>query len=359
MHRRSLIGSLALTALPAAAQEPGLRDIAARRGIAFGCAVNGRLLRADAPYAASVAREAGLLVPEGGGKWNAVQPEPGRFSLDGLQPILDFAAMHGQAVRGHTLVWHTALPRWVWEARLTPAGAEALLRNHVAGTLALTRGRIADWDVANEAIADPDVLPDQDLRDSIWQRALGVHYLDIAFRAAREADPALRLVLNEYGVEASWPRADEKRARLLRTLRGMLERGVPVQALGVQAHMPLDQPFAPAPFARFLREIRAMGLDVLLTELDVIEPEKAVLREQDIPARDAAVAERAHAVVATALAEGCRTVLTWGLADPYSWTNAWAPARRPDGAEVRALPLDRDFRRKPMWHALARAFEGR
>jgi endo-1,4-beta-xylanase len=359
MYRRPLIGSFALMALPASAQEAGLREIAARRGIAFGCAVQGDLLRRDARYAASVAREAAALVPEGAGKWDAIQPEPGRFTLEDLQPILEFATAHGQSVRGHTLVWHTALPRWVWEADLTPGRAEALLRDHIVGTLALTRGRIRDWDVVNEVIADPDLLPNQDLRDSLWQKALGVRFLDIAFRTAREADPGLRLVINDYGVEASWPRADEKRARLLRTLRGMLDRGVPVDAVGVQAHMPLDQPFAPPPFARFLRELRGLGLEVLLTELDVLEPEKAVLREDDIPARDAAVAERAHAVVSTALQEGCRTVLTWGIADHLSWANAWPPARRPDGAEVRALPLDHDFRRKPMWHALARAFEGR
>lgn len=359
MRRRSVLGSLAFAAMPAFAQESGLRDIAARRGVAFGCAVQGNPRLSDPPYAAAVAQEAALLVPEGAGKWNSLQPAPGRFSLDRLQPILDFAAAHGQAVRGHTLVWHTSLPRWVWEAQMTPASAEAMLREHIAGALALTRGRIRDWDVVNEVIADPDVLPDQDLRDSLWQRALGPRFLDIAFRAAQEADPDLRLVINEYGVEASWPRADEKRARLIRTIRGMQDRGVPVHAVGIQAHMPLDQPFEPAPFARFLRDLRGLGLDALLTELDVLEPEAAVLRDEDIPARDATVAERAHAVVSTALQEGCRTVLTWGIADHLSWVNAWAPARRPDGAEVRALPLDRDYRRKPMWHALARAFEGR
>lgn len=359
MHRRTLIGSLALAALPAAAQSPGLREIAARRGIAFGTAVSARSLGRDPAYAGSIAREAALLVPEGEGKWDSTQPEPGRFSIAELEPILRFAATHGQTVRGHTLVWHTALPRWVWEADLTPARAQQILETHVAGVLALTRGRIADWDVANEPMADPDVLPDQDFRDSIWFRALGPRYLDIAFRAARAADPALRLVINDYGLEASWPRADEKRARLLRTLRGMLERGVPVQAVGIQAHMPLEQPFAPAPFARFLRELRGMGLDTLLTELDVIEPTGVELREADIPARDAAVADRAHAVVSTALAEGCRTVLTWGLADHHSWLNAWPPARRKDGATVRALPLDDQYRRKPMWDALARAFDGR
>jgi endo-1,4-beta-xylanase len=359
MHRRSFLGAAAaLAARPAAAQDAALREIAARRGIGFGTAVQSALLR-QPRYAGAVAREAALLVPEGEGKWDSMQPEPGRFTTAELDPILAFAAANGQAVRGHTLVWHTALPRWVWAARHSPAWAEATIAAHVRGCLALTRGRIADWDVANEVIADPDVLPNQDLRDSIWQRELGERYLDLAFRTARAADPAARLVLNEYGVEASWPRADEKRARMLRLLRGMLGRGVPVQAVGIQAHMPLDQPFAPAPFAAFLRELRGMGLEVLITELDVIEPEAAALRDEDIPTRDAAVAERAYAVVSTALAEGCRTVLTWGLADPHSWLNAWAPARRKDGAEVRALPLDREYRRKPMWHALARAFEGR
>jgi endo-1,4-beta-xylanase len=357
IDRRTLLGAGILAALPASAQDlPPLREIGRRRGIAFGTAVHASLLGNPA-YSDPIAREAALLVPESEGKPDSLQPEPGRFSLGELQPILDFAQAKGQAVRGHTLVWHTALPAWMWA---TPsAQLEPVLEAHVAGTLALTRDRITDWDVVNEPIADPDVLPDQDLRDSIWQRAMGDRYLDIAFRAARAADPAARLVLNEYGVEASWPRADEKRARLLRTLRGMLSRGVPVQAVGIQAHMPLDQPFAPPPFAAFLRELRGMGLDVLLTELDVIEPEAATLRDEDIPARDAAVAERAYAVVSTALAEGCRTVLTWGLADPWSWLNLWEPARRQDGATVRALPLDGAGARKPMWHALARAFEGR
>lgn len=359
LTRRAVIGAAAIATLPARAEEPPLREIAARHGIAYGTAVHARLLGTDATYSAAIAREAGLLVPEGEGKWDSLQPREGRFTLEEMEPILRFARAHGQAVRGHTLVWHTALPRWVWEAEQTPARAQGMLEAHIAGSLALTRGRITDWDVVNEPIADPDVLPNQDLRDSLWYRTLGPRYLDLAFRAARAADPGVKLVLNDYGLEASWPRADEKRARVLRLLRGMKERGVPVDAVGIQAHMPLDQPFAPAPFARFLRELRGMGLEILLTEFDVIEPEATPLRDEDIPSRDAAVAERAYAVVSTAVQEGCRTVLTWGLADPYSWLNLWSPARRPDGAEVRALPLDAAGRRKPMWHAMARAFAGR
>ncbi len=359
--RRRLAAAMACATLPAGAQgRDGLRAIAARHGITFGAAASTRWLGRDGAYDAALAREAAILVPEGEGKWDSLQPRQGQFTLRELEPILDFAARHAQSVRGHTLGWHTAMPRWVWAALdgAPAARAAALLEAHVAGVLALTRGRIADWDVVNEAIADPDLLPNQDLRDGIWWRSLGEGWIDLAFRTARAADPASRLVINDYGLEADWPRAAEKRARMLRLLRGLLARGVPVQAIGLQAHMPLDQPFAPAPLAHFLREVRSLGLEVLLTELDVIEPAGSPLREEDIPARDAAVAERAHAVVSTALASGCRMVLTWGLADPHSWLNAWAPARRADGAVVRALPLDAAYRRKPFWHALAQAFAG-
>lgn len=354
-----LLPTSLLASLGAAGQESGLRDIAASCGISFGSAVVDTVLNDIPAYAAAIAREAALLVPEAAGKWDALQPEPGRFDFSGLARILDFAATHRQSVRGHTLVWGLFIPSWVEEAAATPARAQSLIESHIAAVLAFTRGRITEWDVINEPVADPRRLPGGDLRDSIWLRMLGERYLDVAFRAAHAADPTLRLVLNEYGVEASGWRADEKRRRLLRLLRGLLDRGVPLHAVGVQAHMRLADGFSSSAFGGFLRELRRMRLDVLLTELDVIEPERMPLRDEDISARDAAAAERVHAVVTTALAEGCRTVLTWGLADPFSWLNAWPPGRRPDGAQVRALPLDNGFNRKPMWHAMARAFEGR
>ena len=358
LHRRSLIGSLALAPWPAAAAEPGLRDVAARCGVSFGSAVFGPLLDSEPAYAAAMAREAALLTPEVAGKWDVLQPAPGRFDFSGLARILDFAAAQGQEVRGHALVWGMALPPWVQQAELTSGRAQALLEEHIGEVLTFTRGRVREWDVVNEPIADPRRLPGPDLRDTVWSRALRERHMDVAFRAARATDAGLRLVLNEYGLEASEWRAEEKRKRLLRTLRGLRDRGVPLDAVGLQAHLRLAEPFAPSVFAAFLRKLHGIGLSVLLTELDVIEPEHRPLRDEDIPARDAAAAERVRAVVSTALEEGCRTVVAWGIADPFSWLNAWPPGRRPDGAEVRALPLDRSFQRKPIWHALASAFQG-
>jgi endo-1,4-beta-xylanase len=184
---------------------------------------------------------------------------------------------------------------------------------------------------------------------------LGPDYGALAFRLARETDPGCRLVLNDYGLEADVGWQEAKRARLLSILRTWLDAGAPIDAVGVQGHLLLHDAFSPAPFAAFVRSIRALGLEVLVTELDVQEPAGPL---PDIATRDAAVAERTYAFVSTALEHGVRTVLCWGLSDAQSWLNLHQPTRRADGVQVRGLPLDAGLNRKPMWDALARAFRG-
>jgi endo-1,4-beta-xylanase len=152
--RRSLLGSLAFASSPAVGIEAGLRDVAARAGVSFGSAVVASVLDGDPSYAALVAREAALLVPEGDAKWDVLQPSPGRFEFGGLDRILGFAASQGQTVRGHTLVWGMGLPRWVLETEMTAARAQSILESHIAAVLGFTRGRIMEWDVVNEPIAD-------------------------------------------------------------------------------------------------------------------------------------------------------------------------------------------------------------
>jgi endo-1,4-beta-xylanase len=361
--RRALLAALA--AAPAARAQVlpapldgGLKDIAGRRGITFGCAVQAELLGRHEAYTAAVQREAAVVTPEGEGKWAVLQPKEGEFNFAPLEAVAGFAQGRGQDVRGHTLIWHAAQPPWLQETLQSASGERCrrAMEQHLDNVLARMRGRIRDWDVVNEPIADPH-RSTEDLRDSPWLKALGPDYIDLAFRWARRADPTLRLVINDYGMEAADAAGEEKRARMLRLLRGLRERGVPVDAVGLQGHIRLDEPFESAPFASFLRELERMRFQVLITEFDVIEPPGQKLSE-DIAARDAAVAQRTHAVVSTAVQSGVRTVLTWGLSDAQSWLNAWPPARRPDGAEVRALPLDSEFRPKPGWHALARSFAG-
>ena len=338
----------------------GLGMLARAQSITFGAAVQAQLLESDAAYEAAFATEAAALVPEWAAKWAALQPEEGRFDTAGLDTILRWAQAHARPVRGHTLVWHNDLPDWT-RAALTEGRERALavLGAHMDRVLAHTRAQIRDWDVVNEPIANPpgsdqpQTTPGE-LRDTPWLRALGPRYIEIALRMARERDPTLRLTLNEYGVEEDTPAAAEKRRRLLSLVRDLLGRGAPLDAVGIQAHLQLANPFRPEPFAAFLGELRGMGLAVLITEMDIRETWQA---PRDIAARDALVAERAHVFLSCALGAGVRTVLTWGLTDRYSWLTTEPAVALPDKRTHRGLPLDQDYRRKPMWEAMARAFQ--
>jgi endo-1,4-beta-xylanase len=345
---------------PGGVPDRPLFEIAASRGFTYGVAVKGTLLAEEPEFAALVAREAGLLVPEYEGKFGTMQPEEGRFDTAPLDAVLSWAAHFRKPVRGHALIWHNDLPDWARAALAEGAPrARAVMAAHFDFVLNHTRPRIRDWDVVNEPIANPpgSDVPEPngnagDLRATPWLRALGPDYVAIALREARARDATLRLTLNDYGVEADTPHAEEKRRRLLRSLRG---RNVPLDAVGIQAHLQMREAFRPEQFRDFVRQIRALDLQVLITELDVREPRPPV---GDFVARDAAVALRVHAFASSAFEAGARTLLTWGISDRWSWLHREDAVALGNGDVHRGLPFDWELNRKQMWRALARAFLG-
>lgn len=337
---------------------PGLRRQARAAGRSFGAAIRSEILANDPAYAALFAAECELLTPEWEAKWEALQPEEGRYDFSNLAPLIAFAQANQQRLRGHALIWHEAMPAWLTVAlREDGSRARGMLEAHFNAVLTATRQTIRDWDVVNEPVANPPgsdnpQAGDNIYRESPWFRALGRDYIEIALRWARAHDPTLRLTINEYGIEEATPDAAIKRARLLTLLRHLLDRGSPLDAVGIQAHLQLRRPFQPEPFARFVAELRGMGLAVLITELDVREGDQL---PAGIEARDAAVAARTAAFVGAAVEAGCRNVITWGLSDRDSWLVKEPAVARPDGVTTRGLPFDDALQRKPMWHALAAA----
>ena len=343
---------------PALNPPPGLWQIARDRGFSFGGAVQANLLASDALYAAAYEREAGVLVPEFEGKWSSLQPKEGEFDFSGLDAILAWGQARGRTTRGHALVWHVAFPDWAVSAvGEGPARARAVMAAHITRVLSTTKARIRDWDVVNEPVADPPgsdtPQAEGELRNTPFLRALGPTYIETAFRLAREQDATLRLVLNDYGVEEDTPWAEEKRRRLLNLLRDLVRRRVPIDAVGIQAHLQMRNPFNPGIFANFVRAIRAEGLAVLVTELDIREADSV---PDDYVARDQLVAGRAAEFLSAALEGGVKTVLTWGLVDRYSWLVTEPAVGRRDGKQHRGLPLDWEYNRKEMWRAMARVF---
>jgi endo-1,4-beta-xylanase len=328
-----------------------LNAAAARKGVAYGSAVNGVTLRQSPAYGQALAREAGILVSENAMKLTYAWPAPDTLGFAYADEVVAFAEGNGQPMRGHTLVWHEGLPAWVGE-RLGAGQGEAFLRRWIGAMAGRYRGRIEAWDVVNEICGPQDGRPDGLLRTP-WLAALGPRFVDLAFRIQHEVDPRAAGVWNENDLELDADWIDRRRDMVLKTLEGLRGRGVPIRRLGLQGHLYAKHPLNQEKFRRFLREVAAFGLAIEVTEFDINDKEYPA----DLAIRDRAVSDLARRFLDVVLDEpAVLNVLTWDITNRNSWLNANPERRRADGLVQRALPLDEAMARTPLWRAMHRAF---
>lgn len=322
----------------AAAQGLPLRAYAERRGFHVGAAAAVRPLKNDPAYGETLRREFNMVVAENAFKWDALRPSRDRFDFAGADAVAEFARANRMAIRGHTLVWHRQVPRWLAAGKFTRDEVIEHLRRHIREVVGRYRGRVSAWDVVNEAVDDRT----GELRaDSFWYRALGPEYVELAFRLAREADPAAKLYYNDYSAEGMSRKSDG----VYKLLRDLKSRGVPVDGVGWQMHE--LNGFRVGPEHREnARRLIALGLELSITEMDV---------RMKLPASEDDRARQAEGYAGAAefcLAEpGCKALVLWGFADKYSWV----PGEFPGWGD--ALVYDRDLRPKPAYFALRRALE--
>ena len=326
---------------------------AAARGLLYGCAVDVHALKADPAYASLIREQCSILVAENAMKWGPLRPSADTFRFDEVDTLVAFAEAKNIKMRGHNLAWHRGNPKW-FDAELTAANARKLLVTHIQTVMGRYAGRMHSWDVVNEAIDVKDGRPDG-MRNTVWLRLAGDDYLDLAFRTAREADPKALLTYNEYGIESDDPEAEKKRAATLAMLRRMLDHKVPLDALGVQSHIAVAGAHGPTygpGLVRFLSSVRALGLQVFITEMEVNDRTLAA----DIPQRDTAVAAAYKQYLDLVLAEpAVRAVLTWGITNRHTWLNG--EDSRADGQPERPLPFDSNYHPTQAFSAIRDAFD--
>ena len=299
-----------------------LGSLAAQKNISFGFALNYGLLAGNADYDALVERECTIVTPENAMKWEAVHPTPDVYTFTQADAIVAFAEKHSMKARGHTFCWHRALPVWVTRD-VTKDNAEAVLRQHIATVAGRYKGRLHSWDVVNEAIQLKDNQPNG-WRNSFWYSMLGSVYVDIAFEAAKQADPSAILTYNDYGLEYENRSDNAKRKAVLSMLHDLKRRGIPVGALGLQSHLRAGtgENFG-YDLPKFIAEVRDLGLEVFVTELDVDDSHLMV--EGD--ARDEAIADVYKRYLDLVLATASvSVVITWGAWDISRVTGAEAVA---------------------------------
>jgi endo-1,4-beta-xylanase len=264
--RRAGVMLAAASGVAAASRQPAQPTLvsAAQAGLfEIGVGISDRIPQRTNDWPLLMAQFNGVT-PENCMKPAAIQPAEGQFNFALADAFVDFAGQRGLKVVGHCLVWakDDRTPEWFFRDGDKPASRELLMnrmRHHIETEVGRYRGRIWMWDVVNEALDDGTNY----LRPSGWEKLLGEDFIADAFRIAHEADPKALLVYNDYNNELP-----AKREKLIRLVRSLKSKDVPVHAVGLQGHYEIDR----VPFADLeatLNAMRELDVKVVVSELDI------------------------------------------------------------------------------------------
>jgi endo-1,4-beta-xylanase len=321
--------AIAVNAVSVPAQET-LGSLATQRGVYVGAAVGSAFWGADDRYQSTL-KEFNVIVAENAMKFSSLEPTRNHFTWQQGDDLAAFAAANGMALRGHNLVWHQQSD-WVANAAAGLSRIEmlAILKNHIDSVVGHFRGKILEWDVVNEAVDDGT----GGLRNSFWRQRIGDDYLDSAFTWAHRADPQALLFYNDYSGEGMDGKAD----KIYDLAKGLKARGIPIDGVGLQSHFTNDNDFSTVDIDRNLKRLAASGLRAAFTEVDF---------RLALPVDSASLAlqKRNYSkLLAVCLANAnCKTFLTWGFTDAYSWVPGFFPGF---GS---ALPFDQNYQPKPAY----------
>jgi endo-1,4-beta-xylanase len=325
----------------------GLGALAKRKGLVYGANISPATLRRP-EFAVLAEKELAGLAPTHMLDFGFQRParhQPLNFGL--VDVLAAFAKARGMEFRGRPFFWWWRAPSWFKE--LDKAQAEREYVGFIRSVIGRYKDQAASWEVPFESI-DHDGYG---MRDHEYMRKFGERHLDLFYQVAREMDATGRLIYSEYGLEYNYPQHQRRRSALLKLLDRLLSRRVPIDVLGIQGHLHTRSEFSERSFRSFIRQIARMGLEIYITELDCGD-----FRSPEAT-RDQEVADEYFRFLSIALEEPAVVrIYSHDVTDAYSWINHHPLyPKRTDGLAQRPLPFDKDFRRKPAWTALARAFD--
>ncbi|WP_335021970.1 endo-1,4-beta-xylanase [Nostoc sp.] len=330
-----------------------LRQIAATKKKRYGAAVDGEFLFKEKDYADLIARECSIVTPNGELKWNATEPQPGKFTFESADAIANFCQKNNIALHGHTLFWHMGNPDWL----PYPPTLE-MIQRHVTGVMGHYRNSpvLKSWDIANEIIADNENETDDPTYG--LRRGVKPELIRDLFKFAASVDPTKKFYLNDYGIEgATW-----RSSRFLKMVEYLKNSGAKIDGAGIQSHLWFSTAygFDATGFSSVLKRLNDLGVKPVITELDIIIDTPL---PDSIQKLDQMVADGYKRFLDICFAADVDTVITWGITDRHTWIRHpdWMPKKTyRDNPSVwqflRPLPFDENLQPKLARNAIAQAF---
>ncbi len=205
-----------------------------------------------------IKKEFNSITPENDLKWSNIHPSKDGFNFDLADKYVSFGEKNSMHIVGHTLVWHSQLASWVNKVQQKDT-LQSIISNHINTIVKRYKGRINTWDVLNEALNE-----DGSPRESVFYNVMGgENYIDLAFDLAAKADPEATLVYNDYNVCNP-----QKRKGVVRIVKSLKNKGVKIDAVGIQAHWNLTEPSIET-IEKTIETLADLDVQVMFTELDI------------------------------------------------------------------------------------------
>ena len=243
-------------------EEPSLKDAVGDKFL-MGVALNvNQSSGVDTSSIKLVKQHFNSIVAENCMKCEVIHPEEDRYDFTLADQFVSFGEKNGMAVIGHCLIWHSQLAPWFCVDEkgnnVTPEVLKQRMKDHITTIVTRYKGRIKGWDVVNEAI-----LEDGSYRKRKFYEILGEEFIPLAFQYAHEADPDAELYYNDYAMNMPG-----KREGVVKLVSSLKEKGIRIDAVGMQGHMGMDYPDINE-FEQSIVAFAGTGVKVMVTEWDM------------------------------------------------------------------------------------------
>lgn len=336
-------------------QELTLKDAVGDQFL-IGTAVNVRQVAGKDTNATNIVKHHfNAIVAENCMKMEELHPSEDVYDFKAADDFVKFGEENGLTMTGHVLIWHSQCPEWFCVDKngknVSPEVLKQRMKDHIYTIVNHFKGKLKGWDVVNEAIVE-----DGSYRKSKFYEILGEEFIPLAFQYAHEADSTIELYYNDYGMDNPG-----RREGVVKLIRSLKEKGLRIDAVGMQGHMGMDYPKIEE-FEKSMLAFAAEGVKVMITEWDMsalptvsrtanisdtIAFKKALNPYPDALPDSVSQAWNARMKQFFELfekhADIVDRVTAWGVTDGDSWKNGF-PIR---GRKDYPLLFDRNYQPKP------------
>ena len=186
--------------------------------------------------------------------WGLTESERGKENWQVFEQELAFAKKNNLRVQAAPILWGTneaGTPKWLPREH---DELNRILDNRLR--IAMQKKGVDEWEVVNEPLAP---TPD------FFAANAGADYVEKAFRNARQIQPQAKLMINEFGVFGAVSKNNRNRDRYFEFVKKMIEKNVPFDIIGIQAHANGEW-FSPAAVAADLERYATLGKPLQISE---------------------------------------------------------------------------------------------